>query len=321
VGGVSYQVLQRVTGRRETRRINLPVVPWEPDIPSTVLYIPEWGSSSFLNRYTSEGEYIDTWSWELPEEGPVQYFFNGGVAIDKNKNLYFSNVDSSTELGVVGVLDADGNFVKNIGQGVFETRNLNGVAVDSSGCVYVSETAKHRVVKFKSTGAFALFLGSENVNEEDPGCALYPGWGSGDGMFKYPNGIGIDTLGNIYVVDNGNSRIQKFNSNGQYLLQWGNYGSGEGEFDVPWGIACDPAGYLYVGDKNNHRVQKFDQGGNFITQWTGIVSARGIAIDKNGIVFVSSDGIWTIAFDPEGVEIRRWLKQVYNLCCHPNNVY
>lgn len=62
-------------------------------------------------------------------------------------------------------------------------------------------------------------------------------WGSfGEklGEFKYPAMIAIDQMSNIYVVDQHNHRIQKFNSAGNFILMWGKYGSAYGEFNYPY---------------------------------------------------------------------------------------
>jgi DNA-binding beta-propeller fold protein YncE len=50
-------------------------------------------------------------------------------------------------------------------------------------------------------------------------------------------GLAFDASGNIYVSDVGNNRIQKFDSHGNYLSQFGSYGSGNGQFFAPYGVA------------------------------------------------------------------------------------
>ena len=74
-----------------------------------------------------------------------------------------------------------------------------GVAVDSSGNVYVADTFNNRIQKFTSTGTFITKWGSS---------------GSGDGQFSFPTGIAVDSSGNVYVVDRSHNRIQKFTSTG-----------------------------------------------------------------------------------------------------------
>jgi DNA-binding beta-propeller fold protein YncE len=63
--------------------------------------------------------------------------------------------------------------------------------------------------------------------------------------------------GNILVVDGGNNRIQKFDSNGTFITKWGISGAGDGQFEQPTGIAIDSLGNVYVVDRGNSRIQVF----------------------------------------------------------------
>ncbi|MGI8552869.1 MAG: Kelch repeat-containing protein, partial [Dehalococcoidia bacterium] len=86
-------------------------------------------------------------------------------------------------------------------------------------------------------------------------------WGSqgtGPGQFNYPVAVAVDGSGNVYVADQGNDRIQKFDSQGNPLTAWGSQGSGPGQFNHPLHIGLDPAGNVYVADVSNNRIQKFD---------------------------------------------------------------
>ncbi len=117
-------------------------------------------------------------------------------------------------------------------------------------------------------------------------------FGLSDGKFKYPNGITIDQNGNIYVVDTGSSRIQKFSSGGAYLSQWGTSGTGNGQFSYPESIAIDSAGNLYVSDSDTSRIQKFDSNGVYLTQWGTYGTSNGQFSYPGGITTDSADNIY-----------------------------
>ncbi|MFH0828573.1 MAG: 6-bladed beta-propeller [Candidatus Kerfeldbacteria bacterium] len=104
-------------------------------------------------------------------------------------------------------------------------------------------------------------------------------WGSngtGDGQFIFADGIAV--YGSYaYVIDLYN-RVQKFTTDGTYILKWGQEGpngNAEGQFSGASGITVDGAGNVYVADMGNHRVQKFDASGVFITLWGSRGSATG----------------------------------------------
>ena len=77
---------------------------------------------------------------------------------------------------------------------------------------------------------------------------------TGDGQFQSPIGISEDPSGNIYVVDFGNDRVQKFDSNGNFITKWGSTGTGDGQFQSPVGIDVNSKGVIYVTDSGNSRV-------------------------------------------------------------------
>ena len=92
-------------------------------------------------------------------------------------------------------------------------------------------------------------------------------FGTIEGAFDHPNGVAISMLGNIYVSDTGNHRIQKFTKNGVFLMTWGSEGSGDGQFDNPAGLSVDLSGNVYVADQGSDRIHKFSANGAFITSW------------------------------------------------------
>jgi streptogramin lyase len=138
------------------------------------------------------------------------------------------------------------------------------------------------------------------------------GFGIGDGQFSGPTGIAFDSSGNIYVADSGNDRIEKFDSDGNFIAKLGALQSNM--FDAPSGIATDSSDNIYFTDRNNHRIQKFDSDGNFITKWGSYGTGDGqfnipwgVAVDSSGYVYVLDSGNNRIQkFDSDGNFITKW---------------
>lgn len=199
----------------------------------------------------------------------------------------------------------------SLGGGAGQFDFPNGIDVDMTGNVYVSDWNNNRVQKFTSSGGFLTEWGSS---------------GLADGLFAGPIGLAVDNLGNIYVADGNNHRIQKFDSNGTFLTKWGRNGgdgtsgSGDGEFQFPFDVAVDSSGNIYVAEFMNARVQKFTSSGVFITKWganggdgtTGtadgeFMEPRGIAVDTGGNVYVTDFILNRIQkFDSSGVFLLKW---------------
>ena len=85
-------------------------------------------------------------------------------------------------------------------------------------------------------------------------------WGkagiSKSGFFLSPQHLAFDSENNVYVTDLGNSRVQKFDSTGNFLTEWGTRGTNSGEFGHPTGIAVSDE-FVFVVDNKNHDIQKF----------------------------------------------------------------
>jgi len=133
-----------------------------------------------------------------------------------------------------------------------------GVAVDSSGNVYVTDSINARIQKFSSTGTFITKWGSR---------------GTARGQFEPPGGIAVDPIRDkeggyaVYVADTYNNRIQKFSSEGTFLTKWGTQGSDDGQFQHPFDVAVDSSENVYVADQYNLRIQKFSSTGTFLLKW------------------------------------------------------
>jgi tripartite motif-containing protein 71 len=155
---------------------------------------------------------------------------------------------------------------------------------------------------------------------QEYGNTMLKQWGEfGDkpGQFKYPTMIAADKNSNIYVVDQHNHRIQKFDSDGNFILMWGKQGDGKGEFNFPYGIAIDSQGDVFVSDMNNNRIQKFSSDGDFIAT-TGSYGTEdgqlkypyGIAVDEKDVLYVIDAFNYRIQkFDADLKFLSKWGNQ------------
>ncbi|HTM58436.1 MAG TPA: 6-bladed beta-propeller [Candidatus Udaeobacter sp.] len=140
-------------------------------------------------------------------------------------------------------------------------------------------------------------------------------FGSAPGLFNAPLAATTDAVGNVYVVDTNNSRVQEFNRLGNLIAQWGSFGSAPGQFNQPAGIAVDPSGNVFVSDAGNNRIQKFTAGGAYwVLQWgsggagNGQFSVPvGVAADRSGNIYVVDQANNRVQkFDGVGNFITKW---------------
>jgi serine/threonine protein kinase, bacterial len=195
---------------------------------------------------------------ELPFTGLTFHLSPGGVAVDSRGTVFVTNQGMR---GRVVALQPGGSgpMVMQF-NGLYEPQ---GVAVDSSGKLYVSDF-NNRVV--------ALAPGS-NSQAELPFNGL-----------NYPEGLAVDAQGAVYVADRGNNRVVKLEpgSTNQTVLAFDGLKN-------PDGVAVDNNGNVYVTDTDNNRVLKLEAGtsNQSVLPFTGLTAPWGIAVDKDGAVYVT----------------------------------
>ena len=136
--------------------------------------------------------------------------------------------------------------------------------------------------------------------------AFQGGSGNGNGQFSKPRGIAADSKGNIYVADQGNNRVQKFDADGKYLTSFGSPGEGEGQMKEVNGVLADAAGNVWIvdagGDKS--KLMKFTAEGKLIKEWRGpednpLYGPRDLAIGPDKLIYIVDQGRGRIVkFDP-----------------------
>jgi uncharacterized protein (TIGR03663 family) len=181
---------------------------------------------------------------------------------------------------------ADFSFGTN-GDGPGEFNMPRDIAFAPDGSIYVSDTGNHRVQHLNSDGDVLHVWGffADIAKGDAPPGSFYEPWG-----------IEVSEDGSVFVADTWNHRIQKFSSEGKFILQWGYFGQGESG-DAFWGprdIVIDSNGHVLVTDTGNKRIAIFDQNGNFLSEFgsAGLLEGQfdepvGLSIDPEGRIFVA----------------------------------
>src|SRR5215469_13394745 len=162
--------------------------------------------------------------------------------------------------------DANGKFMREIGHNLYAWSYAHAVRVDSHDNIWVADKGSDMVIRFNQAGRVTLVLGrkteasDENAHPwEHPNPPLPPI----DGMFRQVTDMTWDPQGNIYVSDGYiNSRVAKFDPDGNWLASFGERGNAPGQFRTVHAIAADKDGNLYVADRSNRRIQVLDGQGH-----------------------------------------------------------
>ena len=142
-----------------------------------------------------------------------------------------------------------------------------------------------------------------------------------------PSDIAVDNSRNIYVLDKYNGRIQKFDSEGNFITKWISWGNDDKTFRGTRGILVSPEGYVYIGISRS-QIIKLDPGGNFITTWGSFGDDEGqlynpleLAVNSKGYVYVVDCHRYIQKFDSEGNFIERWLEIVLPYSSYKRGYY
>jgi uncharacterized protein (TIGR03437 family) len=225
------------------------------------------------------------------------------VNVDPKGNVYIAD-DETYSVRVVNA--TTGNISTIAGNGTpgttgdlaaatsAEISDVHGMAFDSSGNVYISDTSSCRIRRIdnpftNTTPNIQTIAG----NQQSPFCGASSG-----APFASPGALAVDSKGNLYVADYLGSVIDVVSSSGVVtkFAGTGTYGnSGDGgpaskaNLAYPVSLVFDAAGNLYVGDEGNSNIRKIDTSGNISTVVNG-VNPLGLGIDSAGN-FYYVDGI------------------------------
>ena len=232
------------------------------------------------------------------------------VAVDSQDRIY---VNSRSEHPMV-IFDREGNFLASWGEDVL--KDAHGIFIDAQDHVYCVERETHCMRKFTSDGRLLMTIGTPGREGADSqpfrlptdiafdakgdmyisdgyGNALVhkytadgrwiKSWGrpgAGPGEFNLPHCVRVDRHDRVLVADRSNNRIQFFDTDGNYLMEWGGFGH-------PDTIFIDGDDIVYVAELDQ-RVSILTLEGKRLTDW-----GRGVKSETPGEFRACPHGIWT----------------------------
>jgi tripartite motif-containing protein 71 len=257
-----------------------------------------------IQTFDLNGNFLSKWGEFGYNNGEFEMPF--GLTVGTNGKIYIYDYGNNR----IEVFNSDRSFYAKwynsaLGSGNGQFDNPIAVLVDLSDNVYVYDEDNDRIQKFDSDGNFIAKWGEYG----DEGGQFYSPCGS------CTRGMDYDSQGNIYITDPGNYRIQKFDSNGNFLSSFGSYGSGDNQFNSYFfGLAVDSEDNVFVAYTYRHKIKKFDAEGNFLTEWGSSGSADGQFEFPENLVIDSNDNIYVVdennnrvqKFDQDGNFITKW---------------
>lgn len=277
----------------------------------------------------SHAQYIST----VAGNGTAGYSGDGGAAtsaelklpfaltLDAAGNIYIADYTNerirmvTAASGIIRTIAGTGTAGYN-GDGITATSatiNLpEGIAVDPSGNIYISDYNNKRIRKITaSTGLISTIAGTGTQGYSGDGAAATAA------KINAAQGIALDASGNVYIADAGNNRIRKITVSTGIITTIAGIGtagfSGDGaaatlaKLNYPSGVALDAAGNIYIADNSNNRIRKVTLSTGKITTiaGTGTASYSGdggaatsatikypqeVALDPAGNLYISDVG-------------------------------
>jgi DNA-binding beta-propeller fold protein YncE len=234
------------------------------------------------------------------------------LALDSTGNLYIADshagvVKKVTPGGTLSIFAGTGGIAAPTpGPATSSPMFPTGVAADSSGNLYIASPATHQVLKVTSGGTLSIFAGTGVAGAPTPGPAT-------SSKLNGATSIAVDPLGNLYIADTSNHRVEKVTPGGTLSIIAGTGGTGTPtpgpatSSPLPWprGIAVDTSGNVFIASLN-HVIYKVTAGGTLsVVAGTGgsgaptpgpatssnLANTEHIAVDSAGNLYISDHSV------------------------------
>src|SRR3989338_708550 len=228
--------------------------------------------------------------------GKVLYLGNGRRYDAKNINNVINRIAGGGNDGRDGILALNAGL-----SGIF------GIAIDGKGNIFISDKGANKIRKVTPDGLIYTVAGNGNISYNGDNI---PATSAG---ISLPDGIAMDSQGNLFIAESGNDRIRKVSPDGVITTVAGTGIAGyngdselatNAKLNEPLGVAVDGQGNLFIADFGNNRVRKISPDGIITTVvGTGIAGYIGdggpatsarfsypqdVTIDSQGNLFIVS---------------------------------
>src|SRR3989442_4418436 len=210
--------------------------------------------------------------FKLPAE--LHFGEASGVAVNSKGHVFVFNRGNTTgpaygaTAAQVLEFGPDGKYIREVGHNLYAWSFAHTVRVDKDDNIWAVDKGSDMIVKFSPEGRVVMVFGRKKEASDDGAEAwkrVNPRRPPVDGQFRQPTDVTWDTQGNIFISDGYiNSRVAKFDKNGDWVKSWGEPGKGPSQFDTPHSIAADAKSNMYVADRGHLRIQVFDPAGKVL---------------------------------------------------------
>jgi NHL repeat len=247
--------------------------------------------------------------------GNARFRFPAGLAVDQaTGNVFVADTENHTirKITPAGVVTTVAGLAGTQGtaDGTGTAARFTypeGLAVDTTGVIYVADTSNHTIRKITTSNAVTTLAGAARS------AGSTDGFGS-QARFNFPWDVAVDyATGNLFVADTSNHTIRKVTPDGRVTTVAGlaltsgsiNGTGSAARFRNPWALDVDPAGIIYVADTQNHLIRRIDASGNVTTiagsgQYgrsdgngtsASFAVPSGIAVMNDGTIFVPENDL------------------------------